>query len=317
LFLYLQKNGNTKTNIRLYYWGLNPFLLLYNDGSTLCYTDYETDWIGVVRLKSCFRNYKMSLQKQIFDFTVDEDSTLFIRVFRDQTGEPLFVARDVCQVLEYNDTTQAIRKNVSPEYVFSISDVVPSPRHPPGTQPRTKLINECGLYELIFSSRMDRAKLFKKWVFEDVLPSLRKTGRYDMSQSDRDRDKRLEIYQVVFQVFQQMGSMTEERNRIMFEDYGRTLMIENGRTDLPQEYSVTRRLTERFDVRPDVATRMARSIGRRLAKQYRIEYEREPAVRQQWVDGTARSVKHYTEEEWENCLDDVVRSYLDSKQQSK
>jgi prophage antirepressor-like protein len=259
----------------------------------------------------------MELQKQIFDFTVDEDSTLFIRVFRDQNGEPLFVAKDVCQVLEYKDTNKALTQHISPEYVTSIREQG-SMNHPPcKIHPQTKLINECGLYELIFSSRMDRAKLFKKWVFEDVLPSLRKTGQYDMSQSDRDRDKRLEIYQVVFQVFQQMGSMTEERNRIMFEDYGRTLMIDNGRTDLPQEYSVTRRLTERFDIRPDVATRMARSIGRRLAKQYRIEYEREPAVRQQWVDGTARSVKHYTEEEWENCLDDVVRSYLDSKQQSK
>ena len=43
-------------------------------------------------------------------------------------------------------------------------------------------ISEPGLYQLIFSSRLELAENFRSWVFEDVLPSLRKTGEYEMQQ---------------------------------------------------------------------------------------------------------------------------------------
>jgi very-short-patch-repair endonuclease len=96
---------------------------------------------------------KMEIQKQIFDFVIG-DSTLFIRVFRDQSGDPLFVAKDVCQVLEYTQTRKAINDHISPEYVFSIREMEGVLSDPCKIHPQTKLINERGVVQLCNKTRM-------------------------------------------------------------------------------------------------------------------------------------------------------------------
>ena len=50
------------------------------------------------------------------------------------------------------------------------------------------LINESGLYSLIMSSKMEKAKEFKRWVTSEVLPSIRKTGAYDIRKDSRELD---------------------------------------------------------------------------------------------------------------------------------
>ncbi|HDR4908324.1 TPA: phage antirepressor [Bacillus cereus] len=79
-----------------------------------------------------------------------------------------FVAKDVCEVLEIKNTTQAMQK-LDPEErtMFNI-----------GRQGETNIINESGLYSLIMTSRKPQAKAFKKWVTNEVLPSIRKHGAY-------------------------------------------------------------------------------------------------------------------------------------------
>ncbi|MCU5425634.1 phage antirepressor [Bacillus tropicus] len=79
-----------------------------------------------------------------------------------------FVAKDVCEVLEIKNTTQAMQK-LDPEErtMFNI-----------GRQGETNIINESGLYSLIMTSRKPQAKTFKKWVTSEVLPSIRKHGAY-------------------------------------------------------------------------------------------------------------------------------------------
>ncbi|MBE5087566.1 phage antirepressor KilAC domain-containing protein [Bacillus thuringiensis] len=79
-----------------------------------------------------------------------------------------FVAKDVCEVLEIKNTTQAMQK-LDPEErtMFNI-----------GRQGETNIINESGLYSLIMTSRKPQAKAFKKWVTSEVLPSIRKHGAY-------------------------------------------------------------------------------------------------------------------------------------------
>ncbi|HFR4182723.1 BRO family protein [Bacillus sp. GFa4/2] len=79
-----------------------------------------------------------------------------------------FVAKDVCEVLEIKNTTQAMQK-LDPEErtMFNI-----------GRQGETNIINESGLYSLIMTSRKPQAKSFKKWVTSEVLPSIRKHGAY-------------------------------------------------------------------------------------------------------------------------------------------
>ncbi|OOR18124.1 BRO family protein [Bacillus mycoides] len=79
-----------------------------------------------------------------------------------------FVAKDVCEVLEIKNTTQAMQK-LDPEErtMFNI-----------GRQGKTNIVNESGLYSLIMTSRKPQAKVFKKWVTSEVLPSIRKHGAY-------------------------------------------------------------------------------------------------------------------------------------------
>ena len=92
-------------------------------------------------------------------------------------GEPWFVGRDTANALGYKDTVSAIRKNVEEEDKGVCPVGTPS-----GTQQMT-IINESGLYSLIFGSKLDSAKKFKRWVTSEVLPTLRKTGGYRVPQT--------------------------------------------------------------------------------------------------------------------------------------
>lgn len=89
-----------------------------------------------------------------------------------QSEDIWFVAKDVAEVLGYNNTSKAIQMHVDEDEKagLPIWD---------GRQNRNqKVINESGLYSLILSSKLPSAKKFKKWVTSEVLPSIRKHGAY-------------------------------------------------------------------------------------------------------------------------------------------
>ena len=88
-------------------------------------------------------------------------------------NEPWFVGKDVAEALGYKNTRQALATNVMDE-----DKGVHSVDTPSGIQQMT-IINESGLYALIFGSKLESAKRFKHWVTSEVLPSIRKTGSYD------------------------------------------------------------------------------------------------------------------------------------------
>lgn len=89
-------------------------------------------------------------------------------------GEPWFVGKDVAEALGYKNTRQGLATNVMDE-----DKGVHSVDTPSGVQKMT-IINESGLYALIFGSKLESAKRFKHWVTSEVLPSIRKTGQYQM-----------------------------------------------------------------------------------------------------------------------------------------
>lgn len=93
----------------------------------------------------------------------------------EQHGEPWLVGKDVATVLGYKNPQEAIRNHVDEEDK-GVSEI----RTPGGTQ-RLPIINESGLYSLILSSKMPKAKEFKRWVTHEVLPAIRKTGAYSVS----------------------------------------------------------------------------------------------------------------------------------------
>ena len=89
--------------------------------------------------------------------------------------EPWFVGKDVADVLGYSNSRDALAKKVSEE-----DKGVANCDTLGGTQDVT-IINESGLYSLIFSSKLPKAKEFKHWVTSEVLPAIRKTGYYALS----------------------------------------------------------------------------------------------------------------------------------------
>ena len=96
-------------------------------------------------------------------------------------GVVWFVGKDVAEVLGYKDTRHAIRDHVDPEdkrVLSNSSEGQNAPRQNSGYGDMPVLINESGLYSLIFSSKLPSAKQFKHWVTHEVLPSIRKSGMY-------------------------------------------------------------------------------------------------------------------------------------------
>jgi prophage antirepressor-like protein len=85
-----------------------------------------------------------------------------------------FVAADVCKVLEHSNASAAVSRLDEDER--GVRNV-----YTPSGDQEMLIINESGLYSLILTSRKEAAKRFKKWVTAEVLPTLRKTGRYDMA----------------------------------------------------------------------------------------------------------------------------------------
>lgn len=88
-------------------------------------------------------------------------------------NEPYFVAKDVCAILDISNHIDALSRLDDDEKGRS---VIPTQF---GAK-ETNLVNESGLYHLIFQSRKPEAKAFRKWVTAEVLPTLRRTGRYEV-----------------------------------------------------------------------------------------------------------------------------------------
>jgi prophage antirepressor-like protein len=94
-----------------------------------------------------------------------------VRVLLDTKGDPWFVAQDICQVLEIAKPENAYGRLDSDEKDTRIVGT-------PGGNQNMVVVNEPGLYNLIFTSRKPEAKRFKRWVTHEVLPTIRQTGHY-------------------------------------------------------------------------------------------------------------------------------------------
>lgn len=102
-----------------------------------------------------------------FNFENNQVRTLLIN------DEPWFVGKDVAEILGYSNPRDALSKHVDSEDKNSVAIHDGNKGNPNLT-----IINESGVYALVFSSKLKSAKKFKHWVTSEVLPTLRKTGSY-------------------------------------------------------------------------------------------------------------------------------------------
>ena len=104
---------------------------------------------------------------KLFNFESHEVRTLLIN------DEPYFVGKDVTEILGYKNPRDAIQKHVDDEDKNSVAI-----RDGNKGNPNQTVINESGVYALIFGSKLPIAKKFKHWVTSEVLPQIRKSGAY-------------------------------------------------------------------------------------------------------------------------------------------
>lgn len=102
--------------------------------------------------------------------------------------EPYFIGSPIASFLGYTNPRKAIRDHVDEDdrMIMKVPDTQGwnETFHPYTPNTKILIINESGLYSLIFGSKMDFAKKFKKWVTSEVLPSIRKTGSYSITPKD-------------------------------------------------------------------------------------------------------------------------------------
>lgn len=91
-------------------------------------------------------------------------------------GEPWFVGKDVAQCLGYTNPSKALADHVDDD------DKLNNKTLSSLGQRGGWLINESGMYALIFGSKLEKAREFKRWVTSEVLPTLRKTGHYEVAE---------------------------------------------------------------------------------------------------------------------------------------
>ena len=135
-----------------------------------------------------------------------------LRTLTDEAGEPWFVAKDVCDILELNNITEALRPLDDDEKTnFRNSEVAQSGGRAP------LIISEPGLYKLIMRSRKPEAKEFQRWVTHEVLPQIRKTGGY-IPTTDADDDMTILAKAVMIgqrTMEQQQRKIAEQQTRIV------------------------------------------------------------------------------------------------------
>ena len=126
------------------------------------------------------------MSTEIKNFTNEEFGTVRSTVIN---GEPYFVGKDVADILGYQNGSRDINRHVEEEDRCKIMVF-------DGNQDKeTIVINESGLYSLILSSKMPKAKQFKHWVTSDVLPSIRKHGMYAADELLADPDLFIQVLQ--------------------------------------------------------------------------------------------------------------------------
>lgn len=107
---------------------------------------------------------------QVFTFNSSDQQVRSVLI----NGEPHFIAKDVCSILGISNHKDAVSRLDDDERDgVGITDSI-------GRQQTATVVNESGLYHLIFQSRKPEAKAFRKWVTSEVLPQLRKTGKYEI-----------------------------------------------------------------------------------------------------------------------------------------
>ena len=131
-------------------------------------------------------------------------------------GEPYFIGKDVAEILGYTNPQRAIREHVDDDDK-GVNEMVT-----PGGIQQLVCINESGLYSLILSSKLPKAKEFKRWVTSEVLPSIRKHGAYAVDELLNDPELAIKAFTALKEERQKSKRLSEQieagKPKVIFAD---------------------------------------------------------------------------------------------------
>jgi len=202
-----------------------------------------------------------------------------------------FVVNDVCSALDISNARMATER-ITPGYV-SQADVTDSL----GRTRATNVVSEPGLYELIFRSDKPEAARFRAWVFEEVLPAIRKDGGYispDATAEQLDRliarsKAQVEMLTAAAGIVDAKWLETKTRH-----------VIARGLGEEPEVPAADRPLTtgeylEEKGVTGAALRSTSPVFGKAIKAEYRARHGRDPGTAPRFVSGTTRDVAAYTE----------------------
>ena len=111
-----------------------------------------------------------------------------IRVAVGANNEPIFCASDLCSALGYSNSRDAVARHIDEDDVVK-HDTIDSL----GRNQAVTYVTESGMYSLVFGSKLESAKQFKRWVTSDILPTLRKTGTYTIAKQNNPKLQDAEV----------------------------------------------------------------------------------------------------------------------------
>lgn len=148
-------------------------------------------------------------------------------------NEPWFVGKDVAKALGYENPSKAIRDHVEEEdKKVGVQNVTPYISDNLGRKQYPTFINESGVYSLIFGSKLPSAKKFKHWVTSEVLPTLRKTGKYEIPKDP------MSALKLMFEAQTQTNEKVEKHDQRIAE-------LENNALLTPGQYNYLSKAVQR------------------------------------------------------------------------
>ena len=213
--------------------------------------------------------------------------------------KPEWIASDVGKVLEIKNVRQLLAK-------FSEDEKGVCNIYTPGGEQSVLTVTEPGLYRLIFKSRKAIAKRFQRWIFHEVLPSIRKTGSYSLEQETTPETpalpsakERLETIRLGMDLFSELGGC-DQRTQLLLKDQVRNILLADKLQPSPTainttqprlEYPVSDRAAS-LGYRP--SNRQLQQIGKQASRLYQERHGTKPIQREQFVGGATRMVNVYS-----------------------
>ena len=236
-----------------------------------------------------------------------------VTIIIDKDKAVWFKGCDVAKILGYSNKEKSVRMHVDIEDKIKMKELMPAQTGLPlNSQPHTIFINESGLYSLILSSKMENAKKFKRWVTKEVLPSIRETGSYSVKKEIDDVQLKLrEIQFKEYVLLMEQGNCAKLKqayyDRLYTELSGKPLTDKSKMMHSIHSRDIVTILKEEFNKTVDFT--VASSVGKHIAKQYRLKYNKDPEKYMKFVNGNNRPVFCYTKEE-EKDLIHWISNYL-------